>query len=154
VDYRIWDKEIEMKHIIDCNKNPHIPPGWFVIKHIKGGVITWDHANMEFFVSEKLKENRMETGYQLFEKVHLLNDKFLANANVLDYLLENTAIIPEIWEGRRVLFLGTTYDDGINKGSPMIRTLFYDYAWFEWRSSYESMCKYFDERYPVLLIRR
>lgn len=95
----------EHDHIIDCDAPPWIPfDQWEVEEHLKGGQLKWvieQHAHaLQFY-------ERMECAE--------FNERFFGkpvlNANVLDYLLTRTHLIPEEWKGRRVLFLGTRYRD-------------------------------------------
>lgn len=129
------------QHLINCDVDPFIPvpksPAgrWYVISHIKNGIITWNPDNISLYLSEQQK-NGFIIGNDLIKN---LEDKPVLNANVLDYLLYNTDIIPKEWGRRHINFWGTIYHYSFGgKGEPCVRCLCVDYpgARPSWRFSY------------------
>ena len=102
------DAEVVIKtHTIDCDANPHVPDGWKVEEHIKGGELRWNPDEVELYLCDKQKDGIIE-GNKLRK---LLKGKPVLNACVLDYLLANHQLIPEEWKGKVVFFWGTIYRD-------------------------------------------
>jgi hypothetical protein len=95
-----------IKHIIDCDAKPFVPDGWKVEEHIKGGQFKWDSSQIEPYLDKSQKNGKSIVGNKLRE---LLAGKSALNANVLDYLLANTELIPEEWKGKYIFFWGTVY---------------------------------------------
>lgn len=126
------------KIIIDTDKNPKIPyDGWKVEKHIKMGKIKWEVPVLHL---EPEQEKGYLNGNTLRER---LKGKPVLNANVLDYLLEHTELIPEEWKGKCIFFWGTIYRN--SGGYLYVRCLLWigdswdwDYYWLDndWGGSY------------------
>ena len=93
-----------MKHIINLAKKPFCPKDWTVETHIKGDEdFEWNVSKVELFLSEKQKEN-YQVGVELQKEI--INP---FNANLLDYLLEHTELIPLEYKDKYVFFWGTIY---------------------------------------------
>lgn len=98
--------------IIDCDADPFIPEGWRVEEHKKGGQLTFDPSQIEFYLDDGQKNGNYIVGNKLRQR---LADKPVLNANVLDYLLANPDLIPEEWKQdergntRYIFFWGTIY---------------------------------------------
>lgn len=96
-----------MKHIINTDKKPFCPNGWEVVEHRKAGKLEWNPEKVRLH-SEPEQEKGYLNGNTLRER---LKDKPVLNANVLDYLLKHTELIPEDWKDKYVYFWGTIYRD-------------------------------------------
>ena len=98
------------EHVIDCDADPYIPNGWSLEEHRRGGAFTWDKGAQEnaLYLSKKQKGGKWMEGTKLCKE--LANESVL-NANVLDYLLLHTHLIPEEWKRKYVFFWGTIYRD-------------------------------------------
>jgi hypothetical protein len=125
--------EIKMvKHCIDCDAGPFVPDGWKVEEHQKMGNIKFDPSKIDFYLSQKQKNGRIE-GNKLREE---LKGKKVLNANVLDYLLKNPQIIPEEWKKdekgntRFIFFWGTIYRDSY--GGLCVRYLYWFVVRWDW----------------------
>lgn len=94
------------EHVIDCDAEPFIPEGWSVKEHRKGSAFKWGPAAVALYLSEGQKNGKVIEGNKLREE---LANKPILNANVLDYLLANSHLIPEEWKGKAVFFWGTIY---------------------------------------------
>lgn len=97
-----------VKNIIDCDADPYVPADrreYIVEEHQKGGQFEWDPAQVELYLSDAQKDGRIE-GNKLRKE---LEGKPVLNANVLDYLLKNSHLIPEEWKDKYVFFWGTIY---------------------------------------------
>ncbi|PCI30256.1 hypothetical protein COB55_00550 [Candidatus Wolfebacteria bacterium] len=109
-------KEIEFGwNIIDCDVPVFIPEGWNVLLdevQLPNRVLGKIKLNkqltdiIELFISEQQKGDKVINGNKLRE---ILKDKRVYTAHVLDYLLENTRLIPEEWKEKTIFFWGTIY---------------------------------------------
>src|SRR3989338_1525835 len=93
-----------VKHIIDCDADPFIPSGWKIEDHRKMGGLVVELKNDELYLggkkvslylSKPQKKGKTINGHDLHKD---LDDEPVLNANVLDYLFENTNLIPESWK--------------------------------------------------------
>lgn len=116
-----------VKHLIDCDADPYIPEGWKKEEHHKGGQLEWNPAKIQLYLSEKQK-GRYIKGYKLRKE---LAEKPVLNANVLDYLLAHSELIPEEWKGKFIFFWGTIYRD--SDGGLVVRCLSWDGGEWSWR---------------------
>lgn len=126
--------EVKMlRHVIDCDADPFVPAGWKVEEHRKQGFLRWDPARVQFFLSDHQKAGTI-SGHNLRKEVA---GKPVLPANVLDYLLEHTEIIPEEWKRdeqnrtRYIFFWGTIYRDP--GGSLFVRCLCWCEGCWQWR---------------------
>ena len=115
------------EHIIDLDADPHIPDGWRVAEHQKGGAFKWNAANVALhFNKGQKKEGRVINGNKLRWE---LANKSVFNANLLDYLLANPHLIPEEWKYHPPFFWGTIYHDRVD--SLCVRYLYQlDDGWY------------------------
>lgn len=112
-----------VKHVIDCDADPHVPSDWDLKEggcHKKGGQIEWDPKKIQLYLSEQQKNGRID-GNNLRKE---LENHPVLNANVLDYLLKHPELIPEEWKGKYVFFWGTIYR--YLDGRLCVRYLFWD----------------------------
>jgi len=143
--------EIKMiEHCIDCDADPFLPDGWKeVVEHQKMGNIKFDPSKIDFYLSKKQKNGNIE-GNKLREE---LKEKKVLNANVLDYLLKNSQIIPEEWKKdekgntRYIFFWGTIYRNA--DGDLYVRCLYWSDG--EWQWSYYWLGLAFNDNNPAAL---
>lgn len=102
-------KTVETKHIIDCDAEPFVPDGWSVEEHKKGGKFEWEPNDIKLYFSDNQKDSRKNFGIDGNDLRKELEDQYVLNANILDYLLTNQRLIPEEWKGKYVFFWGTIY---------------------------------------------
>ncbi|MEK7543063.1 MAG: hypothetical protein AAB503_02050 [Patescibacteria group bacterium] len=99
----------EIEHLIDCDADPFLPnSSWKVEEHRKGGFWKWNENNVILYLSEQQQKKKVISGNDLRKE---LTDKPVLNANVLNYLLKNPHLIPEVWKGKFIFFWGTIYRD-------------------------------------------
>lgn len=96
---------VTTKHIIDCDSQPSVPQGWSIEEHRSVGKFEWSPEKVSLYLSEYQKNSDI-SGHDLRKE---LADKPVLNACVLDYLLDNTHLIPEEWKGKIIFFWGTIY---------------------------------------------
>lgn len=114
------------QYIIDLDVDPYIPDGWRIVEHKKGGQLVWDPAKIKLYLSVQQQNGRYIKGHQLRRE---LANKPTFNANVLDYLLAHSELIPEKWKNKRIHFWGTIYRDSY--GGLCVRSLyFYGGRWY------------------------
>jgi hypothetical protein len=124
--------------IIDCDAQPYIPEGWRIERHIPGGQIEFDPNKVELWLSDEQHQ-----GTIIGNKLRPLVERrpgLILNANVLDHLLKNTALIPESWKQddqgrtRYIYFWGTIYRD--SGDSLCVRFLFWNDGRWSWSSGW------------------
>lgn len=103
-------------HLVNTDLAPFLPDGWKGIEtHRTAGTVLLERRGddlyvngekIELFLSERQKGNGRIVGTELRKE---LADKLVLNANILDYLLAHTELIPESWKGKCVFFWGTEY---------------------------------------------
>lgn len=133
---------------INTNKDPLILyDHWTVEEHKKGGKIDWNPEDMELYIPENQRKVYI-TGHDLRKE---LGDNVM-NANVLDFLLKNTELIPKSWKKNPkgniqfIYFWGTIYrdsDDGL-----YVRCLYFDVG--RWQADYDCLDDDWDFDYPAL----
>lgn len=122
----------EIAHLINCDAEPFIPPGFSVEEHKRGGLFKFDPAKGSLYLSEKQNNGRI-SGHDLRTE---LRGKPVMNANVLDWLLDHQEFIPEEWKGKAVFFWGTIYR---NSGDKLVVRYLY------WNGSkWNSHCNWLD----------
>ena len=134
-----------LKHLIDCDASPFCPDEWKVEKHCNGGQLEWDVSKIQLCLSEKQKDGGWVGGNKLRE---WLEGKAVLNANVLDYLLRNTQLIPEEWKNKYVFFWGTIYRDP--GGVLVVRCLAWLGGGWDWASSW--LGSGFRDSHPAVLL--
>lgn len=101
-----------MKYLIDCDADPFVPEGLEVENHTRMGQVEWDPQKVQLFRLEPQKQGHCLGGYEIHETVKSLK---AFNANMLEFLLANSHLIPEEWKlisknsQPTVLFWGTLY---------------------------------------------
>ena len=87
-----------IQYLIDCDL---LPSGGTIYRNIKGGkfIFNLNNIKLELIIGTKIGS-------------FANNEKKCLNANVLDYLLAHTELIPESWKDKYIVFRGTTYLDG------------------------------------------
>jgi hypothetical protein len=138
-------------HIVDLNARPFTPRGWIIKHHQQGGYFRWNPNAVKLHLPAIQSCSDAITGELLFYE--LSKETLLFNANLLDFLLRHTYLIPEEWKvdeygyTRYIFFWGTIYGDK-DKFSK-IRYLYWDgYDWksglywigFDWNVSDPAIC--------------
>lgn len=136
-----------LSHIIDCDAEPFIPHHWVVEEHQKGGQLEWDAKKVFLYICDEQNDEDFISGYKLLYRK--LEGKAVLNANVLDYLLAHTELIPEEWKGKQVYFWGTVYHGGA--GGLCVRYLAWNEHWY-WFSCW--LDTGFDSKEPAALLRK
>jgi hypothetical protein len=135
----------QVTYAIDCDADPFLPnDGWKVEEHRKDGVVIWDSAKVSLYFSKQQKGDKSLMGNDL--RKELANQPVL-NANVLDYLLKNTHLIPEDWKGKAVFFWGTIYRR--SGGDLCVRCLCWGGGAWGW--DYGWLGRGFNGRHPAVL---
>lgn len=96
-------------HVINCDADPRPVPfrsGLCIEKHCKAGFLKWEPDKISIYLSEQQKNGENVEGNEFCKDIEKMP---VLNANVLDYLLENTQLIPEEWKDKLVFFWGTIY---------------------------------------------
>ena len=132
--------------IINCDADPLVPDDWKVEEHTKGGQFEWNTDNVELYLSDEQKKGPIK-GNELRK---LLKDKPVLNANILDYLLAHSELIPEEWKGKAIFFWGTIYRD--SDGDLCVRYLYWNDG--EWGWSRIWLVYSFDGGDPAVLSRK
>ena len=94
------------KSIVDLDADPMVPNDWTVEEHINGGQFEFDSKRVILHLDEGQQDGGVVVGNELRKK---LEGKNVYNANLLDFLLAHTDLIPEEWKGKTVFFWGTIY---------------------------------------------
>lgn len=129
-------------HIIDCDANPHVPDGWSVEEHHKGGAFKWNAEGVRLYLDKGQENGEWIEGNKLRKA---LDKQPVLTANVLDYLLAKPHLIPEEWKGKAVFFWGTIYRSRV--GNLYVRYLFWDGG--RWRSNFNWLVGGWDGNYPA-----
>ncbi|PCI20689.1 hypothetical protein COB64_01840 [Candidatus Wolfebacteria bacterium] len=133
-------------HIINCNIDPFTPNGWIVERHLKGGDVVWDPSKIDLCLSKKQQKGDRIFVWDLRD---YLSNKNVLNANVLDYLLMDSRLIPEDWKGKSIMFWGTIYH---YKGKRIRYLRWHDGEWrCEWRWVEEKHI--FNHREPAAILK-
>jgi len=118
---------VAIEHIIDCDADPLVAEGWNVESHKNGGLFKWDASKVRLHLSKNQKGHKYIQGHELRDE---LAKKPVLNANVLDYLLTHSELIPEEWKGKCVYFWGTIYRH--SDGNLYVRALCWGGECWEW----------------------
>ncbi len=117
---------------INLSDDPFIPQNWKVYRHIKqDSNWLWDPEELV------LRTAKIGEYIDANELANRIGTKDLFNANLLDYLLSYSEIIPKEWIDKSVYFFGTIYLHPTSLR--VIRCLFYNKynnAW-EWYYTWE-----------------
>jgi len=110
-----------------------VPDGWKVEEHKKGGQIDFDPAQVLFHLSTGQMGDKSIKGNELRKE---LADEPVLNANVLDYLLAHSDLIPEEWKTDTkgntcyIFFWGTIYR--YSDGRLFVRCLYWSGGGWGW----------------------
>ncbi len=115
------------KHIIHLDANPMVPNGWEVVEHHKGGQFLFDPSKIVLYLDKGQKDGRVIKGHELRKK---LADQPMFNANLLDFYLAHSNLIPEEWKGKGVFFWGTIYRN--SDGDLCVRGLVWNGSEWSW----------------------
>jgi hypothetical protein len=121
---------IETKeHLIDLRADPFVPEGWKVEEHIIEDSWKFNAEEIDLFLADGQKDGKYMIGNELRK---VLTKKPVWNANVLDYLLAHTELIPESWKGKAIFFWGTVYRN--SGGRLCVRYLHWRGGRWDWYS--------------------
>lgn len=94
--------------IVDLDAPPFIPNGWMVESHKQSGRWRYDATKVSLYLSDDQKDGKGLTGSKFRQE---LKSQLVMNANMLEFYLAHTSLIPEDWKGKAVFFWGTVYCD-------------------------------------------
>ena len=140
------------QHIIDCDADPWCPNGWTVEEHKKGGQWEFNPDKVEFYLSNRQDGNKCIEGNKLRRE---LENKSVLNANVLDYLLSHSHLIPKSWKTdkygnpHQIFFWGTIYRR--RDCSPCVRLLKQEHCC--WVNLYDWLGHYWGGRSPAAVLK-
>jgi hypothetical protein len=154
----------ERAYALDLDAGPvFVPEGFEVVKHIKGGILKWSPARpqIELYMPQDQRRGVVH-GERVFEELEDF-DGVPANANALDFFLNNfrqrPGLIPESWKkveqhtAKHILFWGThyRYEDSI-----CVRTLDWsaDARKQEWTAGYCWVDKLLNSQFPAAMVRK
>ena len=149
---------------IDLDADPvHVPEGFEVVEHIKGGLLSWNprRPKIELYVSPGQRKGVLH-GEKVFEELAEF-DGIPVNANALDYFINNISripwIIPDEWKRvelhttKYILFWGTRYrfEEGI-----CVRSLCWsaDARVQAWKAGYCWVDHLLSSQYPAAMMRK
>lgn len=114
---------VASSHIINCDAAPFLPNGWQIESHKQGGMLGWNPALIQLYLSSQ--QQRERNGYAVGKKLYKeLISKPVLNACVLDDLLVNPLQIPKLWDKKNIFFWGTVYKNF--HGIRVVRYLYKD----------------------------
>jgi len=125
-------------HNVDLDTEPFVPYGWSVVEHHKGGQVRmnlWRASYLELYYTNR----QFVSGYDVLVDAGVAR---VANANLLDFFLDHSELIPMSWENgyeKGIYFFGTVYSN--SWGRPTVRGMvFKDGTW-------SKCCGYLDRRW-------
>lgn len=133
-------------HVIDCDAPPLAPSDlddWRVAEHAEHGPFTWNPLRIRLHRTQEQRADPSTLGSAVQAG---LEGKRVANATMLDYLLDNQHIVPETWHNGRnvsIFFWGTLYSN--KNGFTCVRCMRWtddrwigDLGWLDlpWRRDY------------------
>lgn len=139
-----YAKIIQVMHVIDCDADPFVPNGMKVVEHHKGGQLEWHAEKVALYLSKLQKNGEYIDGNKLRKE---LESMLVLNANVLDYLLAHSELIPEEWKSKAIFFWGTIYRH--SDGTLYVRCLKWDggqWHWYDYWLDYD-----FNSGYPAIV---
>lgn len=107
----LYGKAVITEPVIDLNAEPEIPKGWTLYKHYKEGKVLWDDV-----LFRPVEEGSQEGGMIFLDR----------NANLLDFALKHTHLLPVYLCAKAVAFCRTVYLD--KDGKKTFRVLRYDFG--------------------------
>lgn len=120
-----WAEIILIENLIDCDEQSFSHKDWKVVEHINGGLLKFNPIKVTLYLSEN-QNNKSIVGYDLRKE---FENKPILNADVLDYLLAHTELIPNEWVGKEIYFWGTVYS---LRGELCVRNLEWNYNHAFW----------------------
>ncbi len=121
---------VPKEYVIDCDAEPRVPNNLTLVEHRSLGQLVWNPTQVKLMQSAKQQADQFVTGFKLAE---LMSRRLALNANVLDFLLDHPYLIPRVWQGKRIYFWGTVYNE---QNGQCVRCLVYindewtdDYFW-------------------------
>ena len=130
-----------VEHTVDLGADPFLPASWKVEEHQKGKVAKLERKGdglylegkkIEFYLPKKQERGCIEDNDLRKELAKMP----VLNANVLDYLLKNTRLIPEEWKKDEkgntpcIFFWGTIYR--LSGGHLRVRDLYWHDGGWDW----------------------
>lgn len=96
---------MEVQHIVDCDAEPSLRPGWEVRHHNMIGQLNLSTSRIKPHLSLNQIDGRRIEGFDLYSE--LVSEPIL-NSNVMDYFLVHQDCIPdEFKKSERIFFWGT-----------------------------------------------
>lgn len=133
------------QHLIDCDADPFVPDGWTVESHAKGGQIVFDRTKIKLYLSKAQEKGKTVEGNKL--RKELVGQPVL-NANVLDYMLAHSELIPDEWKDKAIFFWGTIYRS--SGGRLCVRYLRWIGGGWYWRDYW--LDRAWDADYPAAVL--
>jgi hypothetical protein len=149
---------------IDLDADPiHLPPGFEVVEHVKGGLINWipSKPQIALYLTPGQRKG-IVPGEAVFEELATFEGTPV-NANALDYFLDNLSrlpwIIPPEWKliehytSKHILFWGTRYRF---EGGICVRSLDWNADARErvWKSGYCWVDVPLNAQFPAAMLRK
>ncbi|MDD4803768.1 MAG: hypothetical protein PHN69_01210 [Candidatus Pacebacteria bacterium] len=135
-----------VEYLIDLDTDPFIPEGWRVKEHKKGGQWKYDSTKVGLYLSEKQLCGKIG-GYDLLKE---LESQPVMNANMLEFYLKNTYLIPSEWKGKAIIFWGTIYC--FTDGDFCVRYLHWNGKSWHWFYFWLSLN--FDDYYTAVVLNK
>jgi hypothetical protein len=107
VNLSMGKEPVKERQFVNLDANPYVPDEFEVIEHVRRGVFYWDQTKVDLYVSPNQQNGKAITGLALGRE---LERRPVFNACLLDYLMRETGLIPDIWKGKRIHFWGTIYN--------------------------------------------
>jgi hypothetical protein len=126
---------VVLKYVVDFDKLPCVPNNWKILpdseqlsNRVKG-VMEFDPSKIVLHLDEGQKEGKAIEGNMLRKS---LKNVPVYGAQLLDFYLANSHLIPEEWKGKAVFFWGTIYRSSDN--SLCVRYLYWNGMNWYWRN--------------------
>lgn len=114
VDGRSQIVSVEKEYIVDCNKIPLISAHYdleFDTQH-PAGIMKLKKCGQTLFANGRkisLYVSKSENLIPIHQAIHELSGNLVLNFSILHFLLENPKLIPNLWKGYDVYFVGTYF---------------------------------------------
>ena len=89
--------------IIDCNQDPIYYPGYKISQHTRTGIMVWRPADYILY--------ELTNGKTVQELLVKYASHRIINGNFRDFLIESPDKLPKAWKGKKLLFLGTVFQE-------------------------------------------
>jgi hypothetical protein len=80
--------------LVDLDADPFVPDGWQLVDHCRGGTFAWDLSKIGLYLAPEQKSGSSVLGYELLEILRQ-GPHVPFNANLVDFILANTHLIPD-----------------------------------------------------------